>query len=277
VLVFFCHASTSHGFALTRYATKATASMTTRPQQQEQRREFDGSRHDRAARRLSRSSHAIRSSSSRSSSSSSNSRQDADVDHSALFPRASSYVPAGLSLEEYRRIKTDEASKFAGLNLGAWGPKFLRSGGGGPPPGDWMVMPSLWTRGYDATVVGEGASSADSTGTGRRRRLRQQIIRACRANLPAFVLGLVVMETMQIVVRFAVARIYVAPSSSWSSSSALPWRVGSAAVAAATAAPHIRAKFLENGSRRLLWSQRRLWCASIAACTVVWMLAARFV
>jgi hypothetical protein len=274
VLVLCCHASMSHGFALTRYTQTAT-STTTRRQQQEQRREYDTFRHDRAARHWSRSSHAIRS----SSSSASNNRQDAD-DYSALFPRASTYVPSGLTEDEYRRIKTDEASKFAGLNLGAWGPKLLRSrsGGGGPPAGDWMVMPSLWTRGYDATVVGEGASSADPTGTGRRRRLRRQILRACRANLPAFVLGLVVMETIQSLVRLAVVRIFVAASSSWSSSSsALPGRVAATAVVAAMAAPRIRTKYLENESRRLLWSQRRLWCASIAACTVVWMLAARFV
>jgi hypothetical protein len=273
VLVFFCHASTSLGFALTRYTqTAISTTTTTRRQQQEQRREFGSSQHGPAARHWSRSSRAIRS----SSSSASNNRQDADDDHSALFPRASSYVPSGLSPEEYRRIKTSEASKFAGLNLGAWGPKFLRSSGGGPPPGDWMVMPALWTRGYDATVVGEGASSNNNREEPTRTGT---IMRACRANLPAFVLGLVVMETIQCVVRFAVARIFVAASSSWlsSSSSALPGRVGSAMVAAAVAAPRIRAQYLENGSRRLLWSQRRLWCATVAALSVVWMLAARFV
>lgn len=67
-----------------------------------------------------------------------------------LFPEAgTSYVPYGLTPEEYAKIKKAESDSAKKKNYGAWGPKF---GGkaGKAPEGDWMVMPSLWTSGYSA-------------------------------------------------------------------------------------------------------------------------------
>lgn len=38
-----------------------------------------------------------------------------------------SYVPDGLSEEEYKRIKNEESRKQQKLNYGAWGPRFVSS------------------------------------------------------------------------------------------------------------------------------------------------------
>lgn len=67
---------------------------------------------------------------------------------SDLFPSASSkgYVPSGLTREQYESIKRTEREKESKMNYGSWGPRFNKTEG--PPIGDWMVLPSLWTKGF---------------------------------------------------------------------------------------------------------------------------------
>ena len=59
-----------------------------------------------------------------------------------------SYVPDGLTLEQYTQIKNDELAKFRSMNLGAWGPRFQLVDG--DPDSNWFNLPSLWTGGYNA-------------------------------------------------------------------------------------------------------------------------------
>ena len=59
------------------------------------------------------------------------------------------YVPDGLTPEQYAKIKQQESDRQKKMNYGAWGPRFARSG---RPDGDWMVVPSLWTSGFDTNA-----------------------------------------------------------------------------------------------------------------------------
>lgn len=68
--------------------------------------------------------------------------------NSRLSPRFEGYVPDGLSPEEYRKIKKEEAARLKNKNFGRFGPRFLKSNE--RPQGDWFLMPSLWTGGYDS-------------------------------------------------------------------------------------------------------------------------------
>lgn len=62
--------------------------------------------------------------------------------------RQQSYVPDGLTLEQYTKIKNDELAKTKSMNLGAWGPRFQLVDG--DPDSNWFNLPSLWTGGYNA-------------------------------------------------------------------------------------------------------------------------------
>jgi len=65
---------------------------------------------------------------------------------------SSSYVPAGLTPEQYQKIKQEEQKELRKKNFGAWGPRFNRSV---RPEGDWMVLPSLWTNGFQTAQSGK--------------------------------------------------------------------------------------------------------------------------
>jgi hypothetical protein len=57
-----------------------------------------------------------------------------------------SYVPDGLTEEQYRKIKADELVKMQRMNFGACGPRFKRVDSG--PDSNWFNLPSLWMGGY---------------------------------------------------------------------------------------------------------------------------------
>ena len=76
------------------------------------------------------------------------------------------YVPSGMTAAEYAAIKKREAGEQKKLNFGAFGPRWSRES---RPGGDWMLMQSLWTRGFDSNapaVNGSGGigSTNDSRG-----------------------------------------------------------------------------------------------------------------
>ena len=62
-----------------------------------------------------------------------------------------SYVPDGLTEEQYRKIKADELVKMQRMKFGAWGPRFKRVGG--DPDSNWFILPSLWTGGYTPNAI----------------------------------------------------------------------------------------------------------------------------
>ncbi len=68
--------------------------------------------------------------------------------------RQQSYVPDGLTLEQYAKIKNDELTKNRSKNFGAWGPRFQIVDG--DPDSNWFNLPSLWTGGYDANKLNNG-------------------------------------------------------------------------------------------------------------------------
>jgi hypothetical protein len=68
--------------------------------------------------------------------------------------RQQSYVPDGLTLEQYTKIKNDELAKTRSMNFGAWGPRFQLVDG--DPDSNWFNLPSLWTGGYNANTLKNG-------------------------------------------------------------------------------------------------------------------------
>ena len=82
---------------------------------------------------------------------------------SELFPDAgSSYVPSGLTKEEWDKIQQKENKEQKSKDFGAWGPKFAKSD---RPNGDWMVLPGLWTGGFDLNkngLLGRTIQNGDS-------------------------------------------------------------------------------------------------------------------
>lgn len=74
--------------------------------------------------------------------------------------KVSQYVPDGLTLEEYNKIKQKEQKQQSKMNFGAWGPRFQTTNA---PGGNWFSVASLWTGGFnpnaDASV--NGSTNAD--------------------------------------------------------------------------------------------------------------------
>lgn len=77
--------------------------------------------------------------------------------------RYTSYVPDGLTEEEYMKIKSDELAKQQKMNYGAWGPRFAPASG--DPDNNWFNLPSLWTVGFNSNPEA-GLLSSRSTDRG---------------------------------------------------------------------------------------------------------------
>ena len=66
-------------------------------------------------------------------------RQQRQQPGSELFPtKGSSYVPLGLTADEYAKIKRKEKEELAKMNFGMFGPRFAPSS---TPGGDWFLTP----------------------------------------------------------------------------------------------------------------------------------------
>ena len=64
------------------------------------------------------------------------------------------YVPDGLTPEEYSQIKKKEREKIAKMDFGAFGPRFRKDV---RPRGDWFLMSSLWTTGFQTNAPSSDA------------------------------------------------------------------------------------------------------------------------
>mmetsp|Transcript_28880 Transcript_28880/g.83825 ORF Transcript_28880/g.83825 Transcript_28880/m.83825 type:complete len:273 (+) Transcript_28880:146-964(+) len=76
------------------------------------------------------------------------------------------YVPSGMTAAEFAAIKKRESDEQKSLNFGAFGPRWSRQS---RPDGDWMLMRSLWTRGFDSnapSVDGSGGSTVGGDSVG---------------------------------------------------------------------------------------------------------------
>ena len=63
--------------------------------------------------------------------------------------RQTSYVPDGLTEEQYNKIKSEELAKTQSMNFGAWGPRFKQVSGD-PEFWNWFSSPTLWTGGFNS-------------------------------------------------------------------------------------------------------------------------------
>jgi len=63
--------------------------------------------------------------------------------------RQTSYVPDGLTEEQYNKIKNEELAKTQSMNYGAWGPRFKQVSGD-PEFWNWFSSPTLWTGGFNS-------------------------------------------------------------------------------------------------------------------------------
>lgn len=175
------------------------------------------------------------------------------------------YVPSGLTAQEYRKLKQQETSERASKDYGAWGPRFHRSH---RPDGDWFLMKSLWTGGFDPN---------NNTHQGASDRLawrKQQIQRCLIRFLPPFLLAFAAMDCVlsalaigsaaQMTVRQAIPLIVTVL---FRRSSLVTWygKMMLLKVVASMGGTLPAAKYLEWASQKLQWSRSRVWISTVAA------------
>ena len=81
--------------------------------------------------------------------------------------RPKSYVPDGLTEEQYKQIKATELAQQQKLQFGMWGPRFKQIDG--DPDSNWFNLPSLWTGGFAANSV-QNAGRRGGKDTNRNKR-----------------------------------------------------------------------------------------------------------
>lgn len=188
---------------------------------------------------------------------------------SELFPGKGPYVPSGLSPEEYSRIKKQEEEKLKKMNFAAWGPRFKQSDA---PDGDWMVIPSLWTNGFNAR---SRVSNADSSSRKRiAALLLSETLYFLRSRFAPFLLAWLLVDTL-----FSAFSIFRLSSLTGRQAASLILRVPTLdfglttasaikkiAIKTFTSAALVPAasKTLEKINRKRLWSNRRIILYSLA-------------
>jgi len=121
-----------------------------------------------------------------------NSFRNTQAPGSELFPEAgSSYIPSGLTKEQYAKIKKKEQTDQKKKDLGAWGPRFAKSE---RPNGDWMTLPSLWTGGFDGNRRNNGLGNGNAPGGGAAKM--DPILMGARVKrlLPIYMLACLLVE-----------------------------------------------------------------------------------
>lgn len=194
------------------------------------------------------------------------SRENEVLPGSELFPeKKGPYIPSGLSAEEYSKIKKDDSDRVKTLNLGAWGPRFKRSD---VPDGDWMVIPSLWTRGFNAQPQGAATGRLPSTYEGSEGRIALAAT-FLRNWFPALLLSFIFIDTLATAVamsrianltsRQTLMTILKVPSLKGSLpvhlSSIL--KAGALKLTAMALVAPVMVNVLDSANRRRLWSNRR--------------------
>ena len=97
---------------------------------------------------------------------------------SELFPKqGSSYIPSGLTREQWENIQKKEKSEQMSKDYSHFGPRFQKIE---RPDGDWMVLPKLWTGGYEVTSSKSQlarASNMDSEVNGSEQSSSRRVVR----------------------------------------------------------------------------------------------------
>jgi hypothetical protein len=192
---------------------------------------------------------------------------------SELFPGKGPYVPSGLSAEQYSKIKKDEEEKMKRMNFAAWGPRFKRSE---VPAGDWMVMPYLWTNGFNAPRP-RGHSDYFSEKT----TIPPIVSRTAffvREKIRALLLAFILLDTLT--TAFAMckspnltakqAAILILRAQPFANGLARipPIKIMAAKLLVAASLIPVMEWVLETINRRWLWSTRRTICTSMVASSV---------
>jgi hypothetical protein len=191
---------------------------------------------------------------------------------SELFPGKGPYVPSGLSIEEYSRLKMKEEENRKKMNFGAWGPRFKRSDA---PDGDWMVMPALWTNGFNARRqrVADDSSKKSMVST-----FLAETASFLREIFPALFLAIILLETLATV--FVVGRtsnlmakqaaLALLRPESWNGGLSTAGVMKTLALKLSLSAAMIPAmtRLLETLNRRRLWSRKRTISTAMAASIV---------
>lgn len=106
-----------------------------------------------------------------------------------LFNNGSSYVPSGLTKEQYEEIKKKEKQDTSKKDFASWGPRFNKSE---KPSGDWMVVPSLWTGGFEVKNPSKSASSAKNVR--QKQPIELSFALKLRKVLPVYALASLLIE-----------------------------------------------------------------------------------
>lgn len=178
------------------------------------------------------------------------------------------YVPDGLTPEEYSQIKKKEREKMAKMDFGAFGPRFRKDV---RPGGDWFLMSSLWTTGFQAN-----ASSSDALPPGGPMVRLWSLIRQYGLSLFLSRMLLEIMfataamirtssslTAMPLVaigesLRFLIARAHAG----------LRWKSQCLKLAMACAFTVPVHNFVNHANRRWLWSPARTFISAVVAAVV---------
>lgn len=205
---------------------------------------------------------------------------------------SSSYVPSGLTAEEYQAIRDAEVAARAKKDYGRWGPRF--SSDGGPPPGNWFSMPQLWTTG---AVTMANPSNLNPEQSWRRRLPHRLWKLAVVDNAAGFLLSVAMVMSWTLAAAWKYLELPASPSllrplAMWSALGqflTLAWGLGLAgfqsaklwrkslpfAVVLLSLTP-LSQRYLNVMQERWNWSKSRTWWTTIMGFNVLMFLLRRF-
>ena len=195
------------------------------------------------------------------------------------------YVPSGLTREEYAALRERERREASKMDYGGWGPRFLK---GDRPDGDWMVVPSLWTGGFDSNAGGSAPASASASAQGSaspRRPVGTAAALACALALAAAVaralarsqdkspaaLAAAAAGALRLLIRLPPSQLLLLPLPSplglRLAAAGWPAQASAALISAALLLPlsGVVGWMADRANRRWLWSQRRARLAMVLA------------
>lgn len=191
----------------------------------------------------------------------------ASEDPSGIFrPINGSYVPSGLTAEQYQQLKQKEAEKVRKMDFGAWGPRFKRSN---RPDGDWLLQSNLWSSGFS---IDDDKSNQHLTTPNPAIRKIQRLQTFLARNAQPFALLVVWFHVL-----FSAIRVARSASSFRTSALALFTfrQIQTACVLGLSVIlPPLAARWLEWSSRHRLWTTRRMTIVSASLSLLafgVWM------
>lgn len=202
-----------------------------------------------------------------------------------FFQGDGSYVPNGMSREDYTKLKQEEIDKEKMKNYGAWGPRFKQTG---VPDGDWMVMPNLWTAGR----VNRKSSLGNDRKTGNSKRpILASLLQILRKQSASFILAYLLLDCFQIMFGMWKCKVeHMSPRTAVMfilqtlifqkqllQLTVMKLEIGKVA-ASVVAAPLIN-RIMERLNRSKLWSKRRIFLITLASAlgmAVLWRTGLQF-